>query len=96
MSIGNRILSIYVFLIVCMEPVFAAGGGEPWDGPLEAFLEAVTGPTGRLIAAVAVAAVGIAAMAGKFSWAMAGRIIGGIVLIFGAVAIADFFIDTVA
>lgn len=96
MKIEFRILSLFVFLMVSIEPVLAATGAEPWDGPLEAFLDAITGGTGRLIAAVAVAAVGIAAMAGKFSWGMAGRIIGGIVLIFGAVAIADFFIDTVA
>lgn len=88
------IQSIFLVLLL-IEPSFAGGGGEPWDGPLEAFIDTVTGTTGTLIAGVAVIATGIAALAGKFSMGLAGRIIGGIVLVFGGVAIADFFIEAV-
>lgn len=96
----NQALIQSVFLIVLLivlliEPSFAGSGGEPWDGPLEAFIETVTGTTGTLLAGVAVIATGVAALAGKFSMGLAARIIGGIVLVFGGVAIANFFIEAV-
>lgn len=96
MSIRSRFISLYVLVVLSMEQALAAGSGEPWDGPLESFLEIVTGTTGTLIATVVVAAAGIGAMVGKFSWMLAGQIIGGIVLVFGSATIAEFFISSVA
>jgi|GEM_PF-6827219 len=95
MALGIVIVQALVMILILIEPSFAGAGGEPWDGPLEAFIETVTGPTGTLIAGVAIIATGIAAFAGKFSMGLAGRIIGGIVLVFGGVAIADFLIEAV-
>ena len=96
MNMVFRVFSVCMLLLVVVEPAFAATGSEPWDGPLQSVIDILTGPTGRLIAAVVVASIGVGALFGKFSWLIAGQVIGGIILIFGSVTIANFFIDAVA
>jgi len=63
----------------------------PWDGLADTVLATLTGPIVTTIAVIAVIGTGIAAFFAKLSWAMAGRVIGGIILIFGAVNIVAFF-----
>jgi len=94
MSQVVRLLLLVVVLVA--EPVLAASGDAIFQGPLQQIIDTLTGPTGRLVAAVVIAGLGIGAFFGRFSWIVAGRIVGGIILIFGCVTIADLFIDTVA
>jgi len=63
----------------------------PWDSAANQVLSLLTGGLTRSLAIIAVIACGIAAIAGKLSWDWAIKIIVGIVLIFGAAAIVDFF-----
>jgi type IV secretion system protein VirB2 len=63
----------------------------PATGTLNAILSFLQGTAIRTLAAIAVIGLGVAAMFGRMRWAWAGSIIGGIVLIFGAVAIVSFF-----
>ena len=51
-----------------------------------------TGGLARAIAILVIIGLGIAAFFGRLTLRLAGGFIGGIVLIFGAAAIADFFI----
>ncbi|WP_230506810.1 TrbC/VirB2 family protein [Janthinobacterium sp. FW305-128] len=64
----------------------------PWDSAGTRVLEMLTGGLSRTIAVVAVIACGIAALVGKLSWDWAIKIVIGIVLIFGAATIVDYFI----
>ena len=64
----------------------------PWDGAASQVLAIFTGGMARTIAVVAVIACGIAGLAGKLSWDWAVKIVIGIVLIFGAAPIVDYFI----
>lgn len=68
----------------------------PWDSAATKVLEIFTGGLTRTLAIIAVIACGIAAVAGKLSWEWAIKIIIGIVLIFGAVAIVDYIISAAA
>ena len=64
----------------------------PWDSTATQILGIFTGGLTRTIAIITVIACGIAALAGKLSWDWAIKIIVGIVLIFGSVAIVDYII----
>ena len=79
--------------LVVLNPDMALAA--PWDGPLQAFIDLLTGTTARLLAILALIVLGFMAMSGRMSWALAGSIIGGIVLVFGSAWIADMFIDSV-
>ena len=71
----------------------AAGGGGALFGSLTSFLQALeallTGTWARIVAIIAVVFLGFGWMTGRISWAIAGSIIGGIILVFGAAAIVD-------
>ena len=75
-------------VLVIPETALAA----PWDSTATKVLDIFTGGLTRTIAIIAVIACGIAAIAGKLSWDWAIKIIVGIILIFGAVSIVDYFI----
>ncbi|MGO6944596.1 TrbC/VirB2 family protein [Rhizobium johnstonii] len=51
---------------------------------LQAIVEAVTGPIGVAISALAVMAIGFAFMTGRMDWTFAVSIIIGIAIVFGA------------
>jgi type IV secretion system protein VirB2 len=74
-----------------VHPAFADAGSLPWETPLQIILDALTGTTGTLLACVAVAAVGVMALAGRISWAMAGSVLFGIACLFGCVRIVAIF-----
>ncbi len=48
-------------LMLMHSPAFAAvaGGGMPWEGPLNAVMESITGPTARIIAILIIVATGL-------------------------------------
>ncbi|SDU84124.1 TrbC/VirB2 family protein [Pseudomonas sihuiensis] len=43
---------------VCV-PVFAAGSGMPWEGPLQSILDSVQGPVARIIAVIIIITTGL-------------------------------------
>lgn len=47
----------------------------------------------RVIAIIAVIMVGLGALSGRLEWSKAIWVIGGVVIVFGATGIVDFFID---
>jgi type IV secretion system protein VirB2 len=72
-----------------------AMAGTPWDNMLNGVIGALNGGTLRLVAILVIIGLGAAAWFSKLSWGKAGGVVGGIVLVFGAAAIADFFIASV-
>jgi type IV secretory pathway VirB2 component (pilin) len=92
-----RALSLFIMgamVAAVMVPGIAAAG--PWDGVGQSVLAIFTGGLARTIAIISVIACGVAAMFGKLSWDWAIKIVIGIVLIFGATAIVDYFISASA
>lgn len=87
--------------IVGAEVAFAqaSGGGSGAFGPIQTavqmIVDFVTGPFGRLLAIIAVIALGFMAFAGRLSWFTAGGVVIGIGLVFGAPAIVDQMISSV-
>jgi len=77
------------FLFLC-EPAFAQSAlfdsGTNFLTALETLL---TGTWARITAIIAVVFLGFGWMSGRVSWPVAGSIIGGIILVFGATAIVD-------
>lgn len=49
----------------------------------------LTGTWARIFAIIAVVFLGFAWMTGRISWPIAGSVIGGIIIVFGAAAIVD-------
>jgi len=62
---------------------------------VQAVVDFITGPFGRLVAIIAVIGLGFLAFAGRLSWFTAGAVVLGIGLFFGAPAIVDQLISTV-
>lgn len=76
--------------VILSEPAYAQGAlfdsGTNFLNNLETLL---TGTWARIIAIIAVVALGFIAMLGRMSWYKAGSVAGGIILVFGAAAIVD-------
>lgn len=73
-------------------PAFAAGGSlTPVQSTLQLLVTTLTGPISTSLAILAVIACGFFAWAGRLTWAIAGSVIFGIVLVFGSVQIVQFF-----
>lgn len=84
------LVALIALAVVTPESAYAAA--QPWDSIVKTITGIFTGGLARAIAILVCIGLGIAAFFGKLSWKLAGGFIGGIVLIFGATAIADFFI----
>lgn len=87
-------------LFICLalaEPAFAQSGGAfaPLETAVQMIVDFITGPFGRLLAIIAVIALGFLAFAGRLSWFTAGAVVLGIGLVFGAPAIVDQMIAAV-
>ena len=58
----RRVASTFVlgalWLGVCF-PVFAAGSGMPWEGPLQSILDSVQGPVARIVAVIIIITTGL-------------------------------------
>ena len=81
-----------VGICVAMLPDMAVAGGSQnaIDAVFCNVVSLITGSTGKAIATVAVIAVGVGALLGKVSWAMALIVALGIALVFGAATIVNF------
>lgn len=67
----------------------------PIQTAVQAIVDFITGPFGRLCAIIAVISMGFLAFAGRLSWFFAGGVVLGIGLVFGAPAIVDQMISVV-
>jgi type IV secretion system protein VirB2 len=92
---NQKTIVLFVVLVVaaCLNahPAFADSGGLPWETPLQIVLNALTGTTGTLLASLAVASVGLMALAGRVSWSFAGSVLFGIACLFGCLRIVAIF-----
>lgn len=87
-------------LAICLvfaEPALAQSSGAfaPLETAVQMIVDFITGPFGRLLAIIAVIALGFLAFAGRLSWFTAGAVVLGIGLVFGAPAIVDEMIAAV-
>jgi len=85
-------LAMLALALIALMP--EAAMAAPWDGAANQVLAMLNSGLTRTLAIIAVVACGIAAMAGKLQWGWAINIIVGIVLVFGAAAVVDFFISS--
>ena len=85
------ILSSALLLIIPQVALAQFGGGGPWEGVLQQIVDILTGNTATLVAVIAVAALGIAALFGRIPWGWGVSIIAGIAIIFGSAQIVDMF-----
>lgn len=46
-------------LVLLASPAFASGTGMPWEGPLDSFLQSITGPVSKALGAIAIIGCGI-------------------------------------
>lgn len=86
-----RTLNICALVIVTLalpaESLAQMNNIAPVDNTLQGLINILTGTIGTSIAVLGVIFVGLLAFVGRMSWAVAGAVIGGIVLVFGAPAI---------
>ena len=54
-----RTLAVGAFLLGIALPVFAAGSGMPWEGPLQSILDSVQGPVARIMAVIIIIVTGL-------------------------------------
>lgn len=78
-----------VMFTALTQPALAQEALEPVENVLQYAVDLITGPIGRLIAIIAVAATGILTMIGRIEGKTFVGIFAGIALIFGAAAIVD-------
>jgi type IV secretion system protein VirB2 len=76
--------------IVLTSPA-AAQDLSPITTMLTAIGTALTGPVGRALGLVALAAVGILFLTGRMNWIYAGSVVVGLVILFGAATILAGF-----
>ena len=93
-------LVFVTMLALCLafaEPAFAQSSGAfaPLETAVQMIVDFITGPFGRLLAIIAVIALGFLAFAGRLSWFSTGAVLLGIGLVFGAPAIVDEMIAAV-
>lgn len=69
----------------------AAQDLSPITTMLQAIGTALTGPVGRALGLVALAAVGILFLTGRMNWLYAGSVVVGLVILFGAATILAGF-----
>ena len=88
---------IVLACLVLPQPAFAQSSGAfaPLETAVQMIVDFITGPFGRLLAIIAVIALGFLAFAGRLSWFTAGAVVLGIGLVFGAPAIVDEMIAAV-
>lgn len=96
----HQLIAFNAILFTCLvltEPALAQSSGAfaPLETAVQMIVDFITGPFGRLLAIIAVIALGFLAFAGRLSWFTAGAVVLGIGLVFGAPAIVDEMIAAV-
>ncbi len=83
---------LQVIVLAAALAIYAVPGlahAAAWDTESTTILSTLTGTAMTTLAVIAVVILGVTAMFGKMSWAWAGSIIGGIILIFGGADIVN-------
>ena len=75
-------------LLLLTEPALAQELA-PLENVVDFFVDFLTGAFARSVAIIAVAVLGFLGLTGRLRWAIAGSVILGIALIFGAATIVD-------
>lgn len=93
----TKLIAVVFIFSTLAEPAFAQSSGAfaPLETAVQMIVDFITGPFGRLLAIIAVIALGFLAFAGRLSWFTAGAVVLGIGLVFGAPAIVDEMISAV-
>ena len=91
----NSDKKIYMAALIGSAVLLLAPGmamaAAPWETALQTVVNYMTGSTAHLLAIIAVAAVGVAMLAGHMSVRSALSVILGIAVIFGAATIVGIF-----
>lgn len=83
--------------VVSADAAFAQSNAfTPLQSAMQMIVDFIQGPFGRLLAIIAVTSLGFLAFAGRLSWMLAGGVILGIGLVFGAPDIVDQLVSGVA
>jgi len=93
---GRYALNLLAAIAVMAPTLALAGNTPPWQNAAQAVLDIFTGGLSRVLATIAVIALGIMAAAGKLEWGTAIKVIVGLVLIFGAANIVGWITLAVA
>ncbi len=80
-------LSLF-FIVALIEPAYAQSL-EPLENLADFIVNFLTGPIARSAAIIAVAVLGYLGFTGRLRWGIAGSVVVGIALIFGAATIVD-------
>jgi type IV secretion system protein VirB2 len=86
-QLQNILLTASALLLIALaasEPTYAQSVLGKADTFLQKVVDALTGTTGKLIATIAVVAVGLAAVFGRIEWTKALIVLAGIAIIVGA------------
>ena len=84
------LVALAVTALCLSDPIYAQSFGRI-NTALQTLVDFMTGTTGRLLAILGVAGLGIAAWFGRLSYSRAGEIIVGIAIVFGSAEIVDLF-----
>ena len=85
---GKPALVVFALTMLVVEPALAQGL-EPLENLADFIVGFLTGAFARSVAIIAVAVLGYLGLTGRLRWSIAGSIIAGIALIFGAATIVD-------
>ena len=88
----SSLVSMAAFVALTASPAYAAGSGMPWETPLQAIVDSITGPVAQAAAVIAVTIFGLGL---AFSESGSGMR-RGLSILFGlaiAFAAASFFLD---
>lgn len=80
-----------MFVAIAVVSPAAAQDLSPITTMLTAIGTALTGPVGRALGLVALAAVGVLFLTGRMNWLYAGSVVVGLVILFGAATILAGF-----
>lgn len=92
--IGVGRLSAFAFLALLLVagPAHAAGSGMPWEGPIQQFVDSITGPIAQAAGVIAIVITGIG-----FAFSQSGGVMQkGMMVALGlccAFAASTFFLD---
>lgn len=84
---GGLMLAIF-FALIAADPAYAQNL-QPVENITDFIVGFLTGGFARSVAIIAVAVLGYLGLSGRLRWAIAGGVILGIALIFGAATIVD-------
>lgn len=88
---GGQASLFATFATLMLATPAAAQDLSPITTMLQSIGTALTGPVGRALGLVALAAVGILFLTGRMNWLYAGSVVVGLVILFGAATILAGF-----